>query len=538
MISLFVRTCTLIICCASVVLLSPNSARAALEPALDVQPPPVELPDSPLYVTGFYSETLEATGGDEVVASQLRYVEIYNNSDSPVNLYGWDLNISWSMDIDGEPTVTKKHTLTLSESEATYLPPDNYAVVSFNDAVKGATFSSDLTPAEFGQYISEISLQNTAFKQYKIIVEDINMEGQTEQSTRMRLDTISSGYTSTGRYDDDERESLYDNGIYLPRNSFGLTPVEIVAHARNCPPNETAIDCGDYVKFHNNTSVPIDFTGTRLRFGHKGQSVSDSNSIVLSGIIQPGEFGTFSKDVNGDNISITNSGGYVWLEDTYGIVVYENTIVEYADAGSSTHKGQSWALDRLGIWRWAKPNPLGSNVFLPQKVVTTATETKTYVPCDTDQYRSPKTHRCRNIATSSTQLKPCDTDQYRSPETNRCRNIATSSSSLKPCDDDEYRSLDTNRCRNIVSTASAKLKPCAEGKARNPETNRCRNVPTTSVLGDTVGYAVDTTKNTGSTTGWWLLGGIGVLALSRGVWEWRYEIRGASRKVFSFFGSR
>lgn len=50
-------------------------------------------------------------------------------------------------------------------------------------------------------------------------------------------------------------------------------------------------------------------------------------------------------------------------------------------------------------------------------------------------------------------------------------------SEVKPCKDGQYRSEETNRCRNIVSDV-VKLVPCAEGQERNTVTNRCRNIVT------------------------------------------------------------
>lgn len=46
---------------------------------------------------------------------------------------------------------------------------------------------------------------------------------------------------------------------------------------------------------------------------------------------------------------------------------------------------------------------------------------------------------------------------------------------LQPCGPNQYRSPDTNRCRNIVVTTST-LADCQTGYERNPETNRCRKI--------------------------------------------------------------
>lgn len=73
------------------------------------------------------------------------------------------------------------------------------------------------------------------------------------------------------------------------------------------------------------------------------------------------------------------------------------------------------------------------------------------------------------------ELKTCAPNQYRNPETNRCRLIDTAPETLTPCKEGQYRNTETNRCRSIV-TASATLKPCAEDEFRNPATNRCKKL--------------------------------------------------------------
>lgn len=128
--------------------------------------------------------------------------------------------------------------------------------------------------------------------------------------------------------------------------------------------------------------------------------------------------------------------------------------------------------------------------------------------------------------------KPCGVNQYRHPETNRCRLLITAGSTLTPCRDDQYRSEETNRCRTISST-TATLAACGENQERNTDTNRCRNV-VTSV--PSVPFAVEPIPEAGQAViGWWALGGIGILALAYGTWEWRAEIAKASRRIAGFF---
>lgn len=48
-------------------------------------------------------------------------------------------------------------------------------------------------------------------------------------------------------------------------------------------------------------------------------------------------------------------------------------------------------------------------------------------------------------------------------------------STLKPCAANQYRSLETGRCR-LLSPATSVLAPCKDGQYRSEETNRCRSI--------------------------------------------------------------
>ena len=510
----------------------------AVSTPVDAGLPPVAIPDSPLYITAYSTQALEDSMSGLTAATQPSYVELYNTSAEPVNMQKWELGFTWSSKADSQTVVTRSHRLLLGGEDKSYIAPNSYVVVSIGGAVNGASYSAELDSGEAGQFISDIELRHENFNPYRIAIDDIELANTSEQPFKMRLGQTTTGYTSTGKYKLDERTTLYDNGLYLPRLAISALPVEIVANSRNCSPEDTSIECGDYVKFYNATNQPVDFEDTRLRVGYQGQSVNKSNAVQLSGVVQPGMYMTFSKDTEGHNLSVTNSGGFVWLEDKYGIVTYKNTITEYPDASSTTHKGEAWALDNASVWRWTMPNPLGSNIFRPVETKQSVDTGDARVPCRTDQYRSEETGRCRSIVTGNSILKACQANQYRSAETNRCRNITTASTtSLTPCKPGQMRNPQTNRCRAIATVANAQLKPCVEGKIRSPETNRCRNEDA-AVLGEKVGFAVEKTAATDNSAGIWALGIIGVLALGRGMWEWRFELLGFVHKAVGIFGSR
>ena len=323
-------------------------------------------------------------------------------------------------------------------------------------------------------------------------------------------------------------------------------PVEVLANPRACAPGEASGDCKEYVKLYNHTAEPVSLDGVRLRAGYQGQASTSSNTAELGGVLQPGEYQSFA-------LPLTNTGGYVWLEDSYGVVVYATTVVEYPDASSTTHKGQSWAHPAEGDWRWMLPNPTGQSAPIPVVEDTTTASTekacaadqyrnpdtgrcKKYdvaaepAPCADDQERNPETGRCRKV--TAVAVTACDPGQERNPDTGRCRKVATTvAAALTPCKEGQERNPDTNRCRTIAS-ATDELKPCAPGQERNPDTNRCRKIPGTNTP---AGYKADPTQPAAADrTIWWALGGLGAAALGYILWEWRAEVSRAINRINPF----
>lgn len=150
-------------------------------------------------------------------------------------------------------------------------------------------------------------------------------------------------------------------------------------------------------------------------------------------------------------------------------------------------------------------------------------------PCPVGQYRHPETRCCRKIEATKT-ITPCKDGYYRSEETGRCRSIASAAAkTLKPCPEGQFRNSATGRCKKIASTDDI-AKECPEGFERNPQTKRCRKIKSANM--PTVGSAAAEVKRVaGATWGWWVLGGVSLLAVGYGVWQWRWEISQFVRKI-------
>ncbi len=236
--------------------------------------------------------------------------------------------------------------------------------------------------------------------------------------------------------------------------------------------------------------------------------------------------------------------GTVYILSSDGTVEVDS--VEYRNLAKDT----SWALT-AGVWQQTYSSTPGSHniyeKFLPCEEgywrneetgrCNKTVELAMVADCGEGRERNPLTGRCRNIPSESL-LRPCSEGQYRSEETNRCRSIATAAASvLKPCADDQFRNPTTNRCKKIASSEDSLLTDCGEGRERNPATNRCRNVLASAP--PPADFAVEPIEAPASVfIGWWVLGGIMLLALGYAGWEWREEIGRAIRKAGTVFVSK
>lgn len=459
------------------------SSPVAAESAEPYTPPP-NLTASPVIVTGY-----SFAGG------QLEYVQIYNSDDVPRHLAGWKIELY----------VANELLPVLSMEVGDWIAPTNYMLAATEVAVSNADFvlpAVDLT----GKTLKELRVvppENAGFAQHGVNVQSGTYQRNISSTTGNYLSTFSAVVNPT----------LYGGGSYDFPIATNLQLSEIVAHPRKCSPLETTPDCGDYVKLYNPTAASIDLSRFRLRVGFAGQDASSSNTFLLAGVIAPGQYAVVTHDLDGRDISLTNSGAFVWLEDTYGVVRYDNTVTEYADASAEKKTGWAWAYDSNdGKWKWtSQPTPYNApSVFVLPVETKKAVAVKTLTPCKEGQYRSEETNRCRNIASAASTLTPCKEGQERNPETNRCRSVAGASTELKPCD---------------------------PGQERNPETNRCRKA-TGGDIPDAA-FAVQEVPDGDSTfVGWWALAGVGVLAAGYGIWEWRRELWGGIRKIGTFFISR
>ena len=282
-----------------------------------------------------------------------------------------------------------------------------------------------------------------------------------------------------------------------------------------------------FIEIINSGEKTVITTGCKLTVGDSGVRENIGN-IEL----KPGEFLTIK--IKNTKLKLPKTKGKVYLLDEAGSKI---DIAEY----NNMPKGASWSLidnewmqtfmitensenifkEYLDCQNGYERNALGKCV----KIVIPLVESS----CPVGQYRHPETRRCRKIEAEKT-ITPCKDGYYRSEETGRCRSIASAAAkTLKPCPEGQFRNSATGRCKKIASTDDI-AKECPEGFERNPQTKRCRKIKSANM--PTVGSAAAEVKQVaGATWGWWVFGGVSLLAVGYGVWQWRWEISQFVRKI-------
>ena len=282
-----------------------------------------------------------------------------------------------------------------------------------------------------------------------------------------------------------------------------------------------------FIEIVNSGEKTVITTGCKLAVGDSGVHEN------IGGIeLNPGEFLVIK--IKNTKLKLPKTKGKVYLLDEDGSKI---DVAEY----SSMPKGASWSFvddewmqtfmitensenifkEYLDCQNGYERNALGRCV----KIAIPPVESS----CPAGQYRHPETRRCRKIEAAKT-ITPCKDGYYRSEETGRCRSIASAAAkTLKPCPEGQFRNSATGRCKKIASTDDI-AKECPEGFERNPQTKRCRKIKSANM--PTVGSAAAEVKQVaGATWGWWVFGGVSLLAVGYGVWQWRWEVSQFIRKI-------
>ena len=282
-----------------------------------------------------------------------------------------------------------------------------------------------------------------------------------------------------------------------------------------------------FIEIINSGEKTVITTGCKLTVGDSGvrENIDDIE-------LNPGEFLTIK--IKNTNLKLPKTKGKVYLLDEAGSKI---DFAEYEKLA----KGSSWSLVDDEWMQTFMITENSENIFKEYPDCQNGYERNALgkcvkisvppveSPCPVGQYRHPETRRCRKIEVEKT-ITPCKDGYYRSEETGRCRSIASAAAkTLKPCPEGQFRNSATGRCKKIASTDDI-AKECPEGFERNPQTKRCRKIKSANM--PTVGSAATEVKQVaGATWGWWVFGGVSLLAVGYGVWQWRWEISQFVRKI-------
>lgn len=474
--------------------------------ALDVTPTLPIPKNAGLLITAY------GTSGNQ---SSLDVLQIYNTNDTIVPLDGWWVGATTTL----QSTPRQLFPLT------GYMKAESHGVYAKQGGVAGSgVYPFSLPPVAPGERLTKLVLiapiaELTSPEQPVVAIDGVYRRGIT-----------TTGYSSSTAFTKlNEPITLYADELYTVPLAPALRIVEIIARHAECAPNDTSAVCGDYVKLQNSSDLPIDASLYRVRTD-SGTSET-GNAFSLNGFIEPGAYLTVTLRDDGEKLSLTDSGGYVWLEDIAGIAkYYDETMVQYPSASSTAKIGWAWALDSLdATWKWTStPQPDAKNLItVPAEVITVTSEPG---ECPAGKYRNPETNRCRSLEEAVNVLAQCEEGKERNPVTNRCRSAAVlASATLSPCNEGQERNPVTNRCRATNSSGSVStLGPCQTGYERNASTNRCRKTHSQGTSATTVPPAVGAERSSLQTA---LLVVVGVGAAGYGLYEWRSELLRGLRRI-------
>ena len=282
-----------------------------------------------------------------------------------------------------------------------------------------------------------------------------------------------------------------------------------------------------FIEIINSGEKTVITTGCKLTVGNSGIS-ENIGDIEL----KPGEFLTIK--IKNTKLKLPKTKGKVYLLDEAGSKIDSAEYEKLAKSSSWSLIDDEWTQTFMitenseNIFKEYPDCQSGYGRNVLGKCVKISVP-PIEVSCPAGQYRHPETRRCRKIEAAKT-ITPCKDGYYRSEETGRCRSIASAAAkTLKPCPEGQFRNSATGRCKKIASTDDI-AKECPEGFERNPQTKRCRKIKSANM--PTVGSAAAEVKQVaGATWGWWVFGGVSLLAVGYGVWQWRWEISQFIRKI-------
>lgn len=459
------------------------------------------------------------------ISQDKKYIEIYNPTNQNVDLAGWKIEYYAG---SGAKTVGKifKDEVILANG---FLVLSNDKMSA--DAIK---FDNNLGLAQNDGSVvllrSDGSVADTVGWGNNSKSAGSPIKGGVKIVWRCFIDEniIDSKFLSDKNLNNQEVEPYSRPSCKKPESNPGSNPPRELNKCEGLKLSEIASNVDEqFIEIINSGEKTVITTGCKLTVGDSGVRENIGN-IEL----KPGEFLTIK--IKNTKLKLPKTKGKVYLQDEAGSKIDSAEYEKLAKSSSWSLIDDEWTQtfmitensenifkEYLDCQNGYERNALGRCV----KIAIPPVES----PCPVGQYRHPETRRCRKIEAAKT-ITPCKDGYYRSEETGRCRSIASAAAkTLKPCPEGQFRNSSTGRCKKIASTDDI-AKECPEGFERNPQTKRCRKIKSANM--PTVGSAAAEVKQVaGATWGWWVFGGVSLLAVGYGVWQWRWEISQFVRKM-------
>ena len=457
------------------------------------------------------------------ISQDKKYVEIYNPTNQNVNLAGWKIEYYAGSGVETVGKIFKDEVISANGFLVLSNDKMSADVIKFdNNLVLAQNNGSVVLSRSDGSVADTVGWGNNSKSAGSPI------KGGVKIVWRCFIDgnIIDSKFLSGKNLNNQEVEP-YSRPNCKTSDSKSESPKEL-NKCEGLKLSEIASNVDEqFIEIINSGEKTVITTGCKLTVGDSGvrENIGDIE-------LNPGEFLTIK--IKNTKLKLPKTKGKVYLLDEAGSKI---DFAEYEKLA----KGSSWSLvddewmqtfmitensenifkEYLDCQDGYERNALGKCV----KISVPPAES----PCPVGQYRHLETRRCRKNEAEKT-ITPCKDGYYRSEETGRCRSIASAAAkTLKPCPEGQFRNSSTGRCKKIASTDDI-AKECPEGFERNPQTKRCRKIKSANM--PTVGSAAAEVKQVaGATWGWWVFGGVSLLAVGYGVWQWRWEISQFVRKI-------
>ena len=466
------------------------------------------------------------------ISQDKKYVEMYNPTNQNVNLAGWKIEYYAG---SGAKTVGKIAKTVGKIFKDEVISANEFLVLSNDKILAGAIkFDNNLGLAQNDGSVvllrSDGSVADTVGWGNNSKSAGSPIKGGVKIVWRCFIDEniIDSKFLSGKNLNNQEVEPYSRPSCKKPESNPGSKLPGELNKCEGLKLNEIASNVDEqFIEIINYGEKTVITTGCKLTVGDSGvrENIGDIE-------LNPGEFLTIK--IKNTNLKLPKTKGKVYLLDEAGSKISSAEYEKLAKSSSWSLIDDEWMQtfmitenyenifkEYLDCQNGYERNALGKCV----KIAIPPVES----PCPVGQYRHPETHRCRKIEAVKA-ITPCKDGYYRSEETGRCRSIASAAAkTLKPCPEGQFRNSATGRCKKIASTDDI-AKECPEGFERNLQTKRCRKIKSANM--PTVGSAAAEVKQVaGATWGWWVFGGVSLLAVGYGVWQWRWEISQIVRKV-------